>query len=188
MDDERKKKMAISEKGSYSATDDNGHLIINDDMDICLIMLYGHILYVGQSYAYALNYFFRAYALDPQNPMVHLCLGLTYCHHALKRQCENRQHHILQGMSFLHLYHEARIKSDKLEERQEAHYNLGRVYHMLGLNHLAIPYYQMVLNEGGGRSEREDIVLDTAYNLQTMYAIAGNTGLAQEVTRKWLVI
>lgn len=122
--------------------------------------------------------------------MIHLCIGLTYCHHALKRQCENRQHHILQGMTFLNMYHEVRIKSEAIEERQEAHYNLARMYHVLGLNHLAIPYYQKVLDEvkGGQRSEREDITVDAAYNLQTMYAITGNMELAREVTRKWLVL
>lgn len=53
--DDRRKKMAVSERGGYSATDEKGHLIINDDMDISLLMLYGHILYVGQSHAYALS-------------------------------------------------------------------------------------------------------------------------------------
>lgn len=122
--------------------------------------------------------------------MIHLCIGLTYCHHALKRQCENRQHHILQGMAFLNMYYAARITSSVLEERQEAHYNMARMYHMLGLNHLAIPFYQNVLDEveEGGRSEREDIVVDTAYNLQTMYAVTGNMDLAGEVTRRWLVL
>jgi general transcription factor 3C polypeptide 3 (transcription factor C subunit 4) len=31
-------------------------------------------------------------------------------------------------------------------------------------------------------------VLDTAYNLQTLYATTGNLELAEYITRKWLVI
>jgi general transcription factor 3C polypeptide 3 (transcription factor C subunit 4) len=45
------------EKGSYSAQDENGRHIVNDDMDIALLMLYGHILYTGNSYSYALSRF-----------------------------------------------------------------------------------------------------------------------------------
>jgi general transcription factor 3C polypeptide 3 (transcription factor C subunit 4) len=123
--------------------------------------------------------------------MINLCIGLSYTHNALKRQCENRQHHILQGMTFMMRYYDSRVTSSHLEERQEAHYNIARIYHMLGLCHLALPYYQKVLDEiaeDGKRSEREDLVVDTAYNLQTMFAMAGNMDLAREVTRRWLVI
>lgn len=47
----------FSEKGSYSAQDESGRLIVNKDMDIALLMVYGHILYTGTSYAYALSRF-----------------------------------------------------------------------------------------------------------------------------------
>jgi general transcription factor 3C polypeptide 3 (transcription factor C subunit 4) len=189
VDDKLKKKMA-GERGTYSAVDDKGGFIINEDMDLSLIMLYGHILFTGQSYSFALNYFFRAHALDPDNEVINLCIGLSYIHHGLKRQAENRQHNILQGTTFMFLYYESRKTSEHLEERQEAHYNMARVYHMLGLPHLALPYYQKVLDEvaNGRHSEREDLVMDTAYNLQTMYSSVGNMELAREVTERWLVI
>jgi general transcription factor 3C polypeptide 3 (transcription factor C subunit 4) len=51
--DDQKGNMA--EKASYSAQDDSGHLIINKDMDLSLLKLYGHILSTGSSYAYALS-------------------------------------------------------------------------------------------------------------------------------------
>lgn len=65
---------------------------------------------------------------------------------------------------------------------------------MLGLTHLALPYYEKVLQEeeealeAGGSPGRDDLIVDTAYNLQTIYAIAGNQALAKAVTEKWLVI
>lgn len=118
-------------------------------------------------------------------------IGLAYISDCLKRQAENRQYSVLQGTTFLLVYYESRKNSEHLEERQEAHYNMARAYHMLGLPHLAIPYYQKVLDEvaeGMPRSKREDLVIDTAYNLQTMYAVAGNMELARQVTKRWLVI
>jgi general transcription factor 3C polypeptide 3 (transcription factor C subunit 4) len=54
VDDSRRKKY-FAEKGSYSAVDENGRAVINNDMDIALLMLYGHILYTGTSYSYALS-------------------------------------------------------------------------------------------------------------------------------------
>jgi general transcription factor 3C polypeptide 3 (transcription factor C subunit 4) len=134
------------------------------------------------------DYFFRAYALEPSNPIVQLSIGLAYIHHGLKRQSENRQHNILQGISFMTLYYQSRKHAKNMEERQECHFNMGRMYHMLGLAHLAIPYYQLVLEETSeqGGSGREDLVVDTAYNLQTIYMAAGNMALAKEITRKCL--
>jgi len=206
VDEEGKKK--ITEKGSYFAVDDHGRPIINTDMDINLLMMYGYILYSSSSYSLALSkinhdyrhgqiltcdadYFFRCYALEPQNPVINLMIGLAYISDCLKRQTENRQHSVLQGTTFLLAYYESRKKSEHLEERQEAHYNMARAYHMLGLPHLALPYYQKVLDEvshGTPRSMREDIVVDTAYNLQLMYTTAGNFELARQITKRWLVI
>jgi general transcription factor 3C polypeptide 3 (transcription factor C subunit 4) len=110
-------------------------------------------------------------------------IGLAYVHYALKRQAENRQHLILQGMTFLFTYYDARLQSPHVEERQEAHYNMARVYHMLGLSHLAIPFYSLVLKQVSGHEGplREDLMIDAAYNLQSIYSIAGNPEMVGEV-------
>jgi general transcription factor 3C polypeptide 3 (transcription factor C subunit 4) len=55
--DEEARKRFFAERGSYSAVDDSGQSIVNDDMDVALLMLYGHILYAGTSYQYALSKF-----------------------------------------------------------------------------------------------------------------------------------
>lgn len=121
--------------------------------------------------------------------MINLSIGLGYVHYALKRQAENRQFHVLQGMAFLFRYYDNRRGSSQVEERQEAHYNIARAYHVLGLTHLALPYYSKVLAEAGDfQSSREDLVREAAYNLQTLYTMGGNVLLAKEVTDEWLVI
>jgi len=137
---------------------------------------------------YSLDYFFRAYALDPENPMINLSIGLGYVHYGLKRQSENRQFHLMQGLGFLFRYYESRQISQRIDERQEAHYNIARAYHMLGLAHLALPYYFKVLDEVQGLVvTREDLVRDAAYNLQNIYAMGGNLEMAKYVTANWLV-
>jgi general transcription factor 3C polypeptide 3 (transcription factor C subunit 4) len=202
VDDECRQKY-FAEKGSYSAQDEAGRLIVNKDMDVALLMVYGHILYTGTSYAYALSkfpstpqetnillrledYFFRAYALDSENPMITLSIGLGYVHYGLKRQAENRQFHIMQGLSFLMKYYQSRHSSPRAEERQEASYNIARAYHMLGLTHLALPYYMEVLAESQDKTIQDELVIDAAYNLQAIYAIGGDLDMAQAVTNTYL--
>ena len=123
--------------------------------------------------------------------MINLSVGLAYVHYGLRRQADNRQYYILQGLTFLFAYYQARKTSVNIDERQEAHYNMGRTYHLLGLTNLSIPYYELVFKEiedGKVDDVRDDIVVDTAYNLQSIYAMAGNDELALAVSRKWLVI
>ncbi len=121
--------------------------------------------------------------------MINLSIGLGYVHYGLKRQSENRQFHLMQGLGFLFRYYESRHVSQTIEERQEAHYNIARTYHMLGLAHLAVPYYLKVLEEvQDSIVTREDIVRDAAYNLQNVYAMTGNFEMARFVTAKWLVV
>lgn len=123
--------------------------------------------------------------------MINLSIGLGYVHYGLKRQSENRQFHLMQGLGFLFRYYESRHGSPRDEERQEAHYNIARAYHMLGLAHLALPYYIRVLEEVQYLEPtitREDLVRDAAYNLQNVYTMGGNLEMARSITAKWLVI
>ena len=50
-----RRKSLFQERASYTTKDDNGNQIRAQDMDVALLMLYGHILYAGKSYAYAVS-------------------------------------------------------------------------------------------------------------------------------------
>ena len=205
------------ERASLSTKDEAGDPIPAEDLDVALLVLYGHILYSGGSFYPALNYFFRAYALDDQNPGILLSIGLCYIHHSLKRQSENRQYLIMQGLSFMNEYRRVREKGGTLlVEKQEMEYNYARVWHGLGLAHLAVQGYERVLEIGEqlrqeqsqtdgdvamsdadqdsgsqvSTSERfvEDFSHEAAYALQCIHAVGGDAKAAQEVTDKWLII
>ncbi|KAI1062956.1 hypothetical protein LB507_006049 [Fusarium sp. FIESC RH6] len=147
-------------------------------LDACVLMLYGHILFTSTSYTYALGYFLRSRALDPDNLMVNLSLGLAYVHYGLKRQSTNRQYLLLQGQSFLSHY--AELSSERpAEERDrskaEAYYNIGRLYQLLGVNYLALEYYQRaerILQEnreqGNIPSKLTTVILSNKYILLTI--------------------
>ncbi len=143
--------------------------------------------------------------------MINLSYGLAYIHYALKRQATNRQYLLAQGFALLFKYYEIRIRTARSSgERQEAHFNIGRVYGMLGLGHLAIEYYRKVLDEarkvgdgdGDGDSEgegkgevvrksvlgREDLVIEAALNIRnTCFAMEDFEGV-RAVTEEWLVL
>ena len=66
------------ERATLSTRDEAGEPITAKELDIALLVLYGHMLYSGNSFYPALNYFFRAYALDDQNPAVLLSIALSF--------------------------------------------------------------------------------------------------------------
>lgn len=193
------------ERAALTTKDEHGNPIAAEEMDIALLVLYGHILYSGTSFTNALNYFFRAYALEPKNPAVLLSIALCYIHHALKRQAENRNYMIMQGLAFMEEYRAVREKSSVPQERQEMEFNFARVHHMLGLAHLAILGYEkcLLLGEeisqrrekredpgdgGGGIYLPEDFTREAAYALQCLYAVSGEVEVARRITERWLVI
>lgn len=126
--------------------------------------------------------------------MIKLALALGYLHHAIKRQADNRHHILMQGLAFLLEYYHDRGRSTSASERQEAEYNVAHAYHLLGLIHLSIPYYERCLDLStavqteSSNVRGEDFALEAAVNLQCLWAANGNTYKAQEVTEKWLMI
>lgn len=140
------------------------------------------------------DYFLRAYALDSQNPMINLSLALGYIHHAIKRQAENRHHLIMQGFAFLFAYYDIRGASELAPERQEANFNIARVYHSLGLTHLGVQYYLECLEIGrhmehiGADHVIEHFYREAAYALQGIWIASGDNDKARDVTEQWLVL
>ena len=51
------------ERASYTTKDSNGNPIRADDMDVALLMLYGHVLYAGKSYANAVSKSIRSHTV-----------------------------------------------------------------------------------------------------------------------------
>ncbi|OSS46269.1 hypothetical protein B5807_08699 [Epicoccum nigrum] len=170
------------------------------DHDPALFALYGHVLIAGGSYMAALNYYFRAFTLTPQDPILNLSIGTAYIQHAMKRLSENRQFQIQQGLSFVYRYYELRTKTGKASLCQEAEFNVGRIWHGLGLVTHALPSYErcIALSERvrqeteeemrDGDVGCEDFSTEAAFAMQSIYAISGNSVAARNVTKDVLVI
>ena len=89
-------------------------------------------------------------------------------------------------------YHDNQQEKGGCSEKQEATYNVARAYHMLGLTHLAIPYYEQCLNLSETVRQQycgtgvEDFAQEAAFALQGIWAASGNEKRAQVVTETWL--
>ena len=75
---EARRKTLFQERASYTTKDSNGDPIQADDMDVALLMLYGHILYAGKSYAYAVSMFTQ--------PLKRLLLRTTFANRSYSMQ------------------------------------------------------------------------------------------------------
>jgi general transcription factor 3C polypeptide 3 (transcription factor C subunit 4) len=119
-----------------------GEVVVPQEMDPVLLMLYAHQLYYNSTFTGTLSYLWRAHAIiaengHPGDPLLFYTMGLSYIGYSLKRQAGNRHMLIAQGFSYLFKYYDMRTgKSDNrvavAEERMEAEYNMGRTYHSIG--------------------------------------------------------
>lgn len=187
------------------AADLDGEL---QELDAGVLLLYGHMVAVANHSFSALPYYYRALALQPDNTSVNLSIATMWIQNSMKRQTPNRQYGIHQGLAYLFRYYDLRIASGRSCHIQEAEFNVARMWHYLGLSHLALPAYEKVLAlsedvqeearskkgmEADGTKEFGDVVVEdfaqeAAFALQGMYALTGNDAAARSVTEKWLVI
>ncbi|KAF7191714.1 Transcription factor tau subunit sfc4 [Pseudocercospora fuligena] len=200
------------EKRSAEPTDDGAEL------NAGVLLTYGHMVAVANHSFSALPYYYRALAIQPENICVNLSIAAMWIQNSMKRQVSNRQFGITQGLSFLYRYYDLRVASGKVCHLQEAEYNTARMWHYLGLTHLAMPAYENVLGlseqvqaearrnmsagdgEVDGRftlqedgtvaegQDIEDFAQEAAFALQGLYALVGNEEAARAVTEDWLVI
>ncbi|KAF2864639.1 hypothetical protein BDV95DRAFT_588668 [Massariosphaeria phaeospora] len=164
--------------------------------DPALFALFGHVLCCGGSYLAAINYYFRAFTITPNDPLLSLSIGVAYIQHALKRLSENRQYQIQQGLAFVYRYYDLRTEGNSAVYCSEAEFNVGRVWHSLGLMSQAVPAYErcialskQVKDEAQKNGESlEDFATEAAFALQTIHALSGNYEGARMVTEEILVI
>lgn len=125
--------------------------------------------------------------------MILLSVGQCYIQEGLKRQTDNRHFSILQGFVFLHQYYERRLASESAALRQEAHYNMARSYHGLGIPHLAVTYYRRVLQDCPAEADGElgvsnDLTKEAVFNMQQISLVSGDMQGVQSLAEEYLVV
>ncbi|EFJ04351.1 hypothetical protein SELMODRAFT_432497 [Selaginella moellendorffii] len=147
----------------------------------------------------ALREYLQAYKQQPEDPFINLCVGVSFINLSQGFRLSNRNQCVLQGFAFLYKYQ--RLSN----HNQESNYNIARAYHCVGLVHLAVTYYEKVLQhfekdrpivrlpyesstflsqdfvpEGrvGGHC---DLRREAAHNLHLIYKKSGSLHLARQV-------
>jgi general transcription factor 3C polypeptide 3 (transcription factor C subunit 4) len=175
-----------------------------NDINAHAVLMYGHMVAVANHSFSALPYYFRVLAMHPDNICVNLSIATMWVQNSMKRQTENRHFGITQGLAFLNRYYELRTATGRAGDIQEAEYNVARMWHYLGLTHLAMPAYEKTLalsaqvqaerhlqveaEASEPEFETEDYSREAALALQNIYALAGNDEAARAITEEWLVI
>jgi len=171
----------------------------HDCHDPSLFAQYAHLMLLGFAPNSGLNYYFRAYTLSPDDPVVNMHLGLSYISLALKRQSSNRQYHIQQGLCFMQRYYEMRQASSQAIIHQEADFNMGMVFHSLGVFHQAISFFEKVLAmseevqkeatmKGLKEEEIENFAPEAAMGIRSIMAFNGDVASAHALSEKYLIL
>jgi tetratricopeptide (TPR) repeat protein len=142
------------------------------------LVLVAHFHLTSGAAPVALRYYREAFRQRPNDPLVHLCIGVASLCKAISRATANRHALVAHALAFFERY--SRSRSEDLQ--QEVQYNLGRAYHFLGLTYLAVPHYWRVL-ELAGTSYGRGLHREAAYNLHHIYLQSGNRALAAQVLR-----
>lgn len=155
-----------------------------------LLYIYACLLGSNRTFSSPIVYLTRAYRQYNQDPTICFMLGLAHVHRSMQRNSNNRHLQLLQGISYLLEYKEARELGATTYERQEIEYNFGRLFHMLGLTSLAVNHYNKVLefHEELQDDPTYDMLVEAAYNLSLIYTIDGNTELSRQITEQYLTI
>lgn len=155
-----------------------------------LLYIYACLLGSNRSYSSPIVYLTRVYREYYNDPTICLSLGLAHVHRSMQRNSSNRHIQVLQGLSYLMEYREARLKGATVYEKQEIEYNFGRLFHMIGLPSLAIKHYENVLkyHDELASDPDYDMLVEAAYNLSLIYTLSGNSEKTRQLYEKYLTI
>ncbi|XP_078156073.1 uncharacterized protein LOC144551848 isoform X1 [Carex rostrata] len=160
------------------------------------IIISGHQFNSLSQHQAATADYLEAYKIQPDNPLINLCVGTSLINLALGFRLKNKHHCILQGFAFLYKY--LRLCGNS----QEAFYNIARAYHHVGLVTLAASYYEKVLamtekdepvpklpyektlpDQQDAKSNYCDLRREAAYNLHLIYKKSGAVDLARQILK-----
>lgn len=164
------------------------------------IIISGNQFTATRQHQAAAREYLEAYKLDPENPLINLCVGTALVNLALGHRLHQKHRCILQAMAFFCNYQ--RI----CKNSQECLYNIARAYHHVGLVTLAVTYYEKVLS-----IEQKDLPLpklpnesstavlgtqdsgycnlqrEAAYNVHLIYKKSGAVDLARQILKNYCI-
>jgi general transcription factor 3C polypeptide 3 (transcription factor C subunit 4) len=171
--------------------------VIKNPTNMSLIRISANYSLMNGSYKFALAQYEVAYRSDPNDYLLCLCIAVVYVHLLVQKNAQCRNTLALQSICFLYKYLKLRGPC------QESYFNVGRLFHQLGLLHIACHYYKLVLslepevpfnnlqdeeNEQDVGDQVRDLRRAAAFNLSLIYRHSGNKQLALHYIRHYITI
>ncbi|KFB41351.1 AGAP010426-PA-like protein [Anopheles sinensis] len=139
------------------------------------------------TYKYALNEYNKIYN-KTKDPLIAMLIAVTLLQIASQKYSTKKHSLLAQANVFMEKYRQGR--PDELQH--EVWYNYGRLYHQLGMHHLATDYYKRVLHFDSEvvRENPQHLCLkaEAAYNLCSIYKQSGNLELARKYMYDYLQV
>ncbi|ESN94955.1 hypothetical protein HELRODRAFT_120372, partial [Helobdella robusta] len=151
--------------------------------NVALCILNGHNALAAGSYKHSLGEYFACLKSDPKNPFYYMVIGITYVHLVSQKFSSHRHMLTVQACAFLFNYLKLR------GECQESFYNIGRAMHQIGLQFLAVGFYERALKcRPAVDSPDFDLTREIAFNLYIIYMSTKSYQLASYILEKYLQI
>ncbi|KAK6624024.1 hypothetical protein RUM44_010882 [Polyplax serrata] len=152
-----------------------------------LIMLYANNCFVSGTYKYSLSEYMSAYRQEPSGILAFM-ICVTLLQMSCQKFSDKKNLLITQCIAFLWQYKE--LRGDYND--QEVHYNMGRLFHQLGLFPAALFHYKKALHTNSLVAEENGVKFDLkreiAFNISLIYQNSGSVELARHYIEKYIVI
>ncbi|XP_075216915.1 general transcription factor 3C polypeptide 3-like isoform X1 [Lycorma delicatula] len=152
-----------------------------------LSFLHANNCLVSGTYKYALNEYAAGFRKE-NSPMLAFLIGVTLSQMACQKFSAKKHSLVSQSVAFFSKYKELRGAAGI----QEYHYNLGRVYHQLGLLPPALYHYKMALENKPSFvsvfGEKFDLSREAAFNVHLIYMQSGANDMARMYLEKYITV
>lgn len=117
----------------------------------------------------------------PEDAVVNLCIAVGYLLHSTSRLVGDRNACVLKAFAFFTRY------AARSGNSAEAAFNVGRAFHQLEINHLAVEWYERCLvlsmTDVGGNAKPDggDVRFECGHNLALIYEASGARELALRI-------
>lgn len=150
-------------------------------------MIRANYFLLSGSYKYAINDYMCIFE-KTKSPLLALLIAITYSHLGQQKFIEKKHAIIAHSLAYSSKYQE--LREDVAPH--EVYYNLGRLHHHLGINHIAVHHYHKVLNYSSDLIDKNkeflDLKKEAAFNLYLIYKKSGNLHLARKYLYDYIVV
>lgn len=150
-------------------------------------MIRANYFLLSGSYKYAINDYMCIFE-KTKSPLLALLIAITYSHLGQQKFIEKKHAIISHSLAYSSKYQELREEVAP----HEVHYNLARLHHHLGINHVAVHHYHKVLSYSSELINQNmdylDLKKEAAFNLHLIYKKSGNMHLARKYLYDYIVV